>query len=147
MLASALGAPVRRLPLPEIGWWPIASNASAASDPVLGGLPARFQAFEWHDYAFDLPEGARLLAGSERSAHQAARLGPNAWALQFHLEVGADTIGRWTTEGADELAAKGVTRARIMEDTAREADAYVRLAHDVAHRFLALAESQLPEGR
>jgi GMP synthase (glutamine-hydrolysing) len=142
MLASALGAPVGRLPLPEIGWWPIASNASAASDPVLGGLPAHFQAFEWHDYAFDLPAGATLLAGSELSPHQAARLAPNAWALQFHLEVGADTISWWTNAGALELEAKGVARARILEDTAREVDAYVRLAHDVAHRFLAVAESR-----
>jgi GMP synthase (glutamine-hydrolysing) len=144
MLASALGAPVGRLPLPEIGWWPVASNASAASDPVLGGLPARFQAFEWHDYAFDLPAGATLLAGSERSPHQAARLAQNAWALQFHLEVGADTIGSWATLGALELESKGVARARIMQDTAREAEAYVRLAHDVAHRFLAVAESRRP---
>jgi GMP synthase (glutamine-hydrolysing) len=141
MLASALGAPVRRLALPEIGWWPIEANATAASDPVLQALPRRFQAFEWHDYAFDLPPGASLYAGSERSPHQAARLAPNAWALQFHLEVGPGTIDWWTIEGAHELEAKGVARETIMQDTAREGDAYVRLAHDVAHRFLALAES------
>ena len=147
MLASALGAPVRRLPLPEIGWWPIEATTTAASDPVLAALPARFQAFEWHDYAFDLPAGASLLAGSERSPHQAARLAPNAWALQFHLEVGPGTIDWWTIEGADELEAKGVARAQIMEDTAREGEAYVRLARDVAHRFLAVAESRSPKGR
>jgi GMP synthase (glutamine-hydrolysing) len=142
LLASSLGAPVRRLELPEIGWWPIAATATAASDPVLAGLPATFQAFEWHDYAFDLPAGAELLAGSERAPHQAARLAPNAWALQFHLEVGPETIGCWTTEGAEELEAKGVERARVLADTEREAEAYVRLARDVAHRFLAVAESR-----
>ena len=108
----------------------------------MAGLPARFQAFEWHDYAFDLPPGASLLAGSARSPHQAARLAPNAWALQFHLEVGPETIGSWTTEGAQELEAKGVERAQVLADTEREAEAYVRLAHDVAHRFLAVAESR-----
>jgi GMP synthase (glutamine-hydrolysing) len=142
LLAASLGAPVRRLPLPEIGWWPIEATATAASDPVLAALPARFRAFEWHDYAFDLPEGAALYAGSERSPHQAARLAPNAWALQFHLEVGPGTIDWWTVDGAQELEAKGVARAQIMEDTAREGEAYVRLAHDVAHRFLAVAESR-----
>ncbi len=87
------------------------------------------------------PQGASLLAGSERAPHQAARLAPSAWALQFHLEVGPGTIDWWTVEGAHELEAKGVARAEIMRDTAREADAYVRLARDVAHRFLAVAES------
>jgi GMP synthase (glutamine-hydrolysing) len=142
LLASALGAPVRRLPLPEVGWWPIEATSTAASDPVLAALPRRFQAFEWHDYAFDLPAGASPLAASERSPNQAARLAANAWALQFHLEVGPGTIDRWTLEGADELQAKGIARAQIMEDTAREGAAYVRLAREVAHRFLAVAESR-----
>ena len=101
LLASALGAPVRRLAWPEVGWWPIEATTTAASDPVLAALPARpSRAFEWHDYAFDLPAGATLLAGSERSPNQAARLAANAWALQFHLEVGAGTIGPWTILGA-----------------------------------------------
>jgi GMP synthase (glutamine-hydrolysing) len=142
LLASALGAPVRRLELPEIGWWEIAGTESAASDPVLAALPPRFQAFQWHDYGFDLPAGATLLAGSERAPHQAARLAPNAWALQFHLEVGPGTIGWWTTEGAGELEAKGVARAQILADTEREAAGYVRLARDVANRFLGVAESR-----
>jgi GMP synthase (glutamine-hydrolysing) len=142
LLAASLGAPVRRLPLPEIGWWPIEVTTTAASDPVLAALPARFRAFEWHDYAFDLPAGAALYAGSERSPHQAARLAPNAWALQFHLEVGPGTIDWWTVEGAQELEAKGVARAQIMRDTAHEGQAYVRLARDVAHRFLAVAETR-----
>jgi GMP synthase (glutamine-hydrolysing) len=142
MLASALGAPVYRLPLPEIGWWPVTSTPAAVNDPVLGALPPAFSAFEWHDYAFDLPAGAVLLAGSERSPNQAARLSPTAWALQFHLEVGPDTIGWWTTEGAQELEAKGVARAQILADTEREAAGYVRLARDVAHRFLDVAESR-----
>lgn len=144
LLAASLGAPVRRLPLPEIGWFAVSATPAAANDPVLGALPARFSAFEWHDYAFELPAGAVLLAGSERAPQQAARLAPNAWALQFHLEVGADTIALWTAEGAQELAAKGVERAQVLADTAREADAYVQLAHDVAHRFLAEAESRAP---
>ena len=141
LLASALGAPVRRLPLPEIGWWQVTSAAAAANDPVLAALPPTFSAFEWHDYTFDLPPGATLLAESERSTNQAVRLAANAWALQFHLEVGPDTIGWWTVEGGHELDAKGFSREQIVADTAREADAYVRLARDVGHRFLAFAES------
>jgi GMP synthase (glutamine-hydrolysing) len=141
LLASALGAAVYRLPLPEIGWWPVTVAPTAVNDPLLAALPPSFSAFEWHDYAFDLPPGATLLAGSERSPNQAARLAANAWALQFHLEVGADTIGWWAVEGAHELEAKGFAREQILADTARESEAYVRLARDVGHRFLAVAES------
>jgi hypothetical protein len=70
------------------------------------------------------------------------RLAATAWALQFHLEVGADTIGWWTVEGGDELDAKGFSREQILADTAREAEGYVQLARDVGHRFLAVAESR-----
>ncbi len=108
LLASALGAPVRRLALPEIGWWPVTTAAAAADDPVLAALPPTFSAFEWHDYTFDLPAGAALLARSERSPNQAVRLAATAWALQFHLEVGADTIGWWTVEGGARAGREGV---------------------------------------
>ncbi|MEO9174209.1 MAG: type 1 glutamine amidotransferase [Gaiellales bacterium] len=141
LLASSIGAPVHRLPLPEIGWYPISTTPAALVDPVLSALPERFPAFEWHDYAFDLPPGATLLAGSPRSPHQAVRLTPNAWALQFHLEVGPETIASWTLDGEHELEARGFTRAQVIADTLDEAPAYVRLAHDVAHRFLDVAES------
>jgi GMP synthase (glutamine-hydrolysing) len=141
LLASSIGAGVHRLPLPEIGWWPISATPAALLDPVLSALPERFLAFEWHDYAFDLPPGATLLAGSPRSPHQAVRLAPNAWALQFHLEVGPETIATWTLDGEHELEARGFTRARVIADTLDEAPAYVRLAHDVAHRFLEVAEA------
>ena len=45
------------------------------------------------------------------------------------------------SRAAHELDAKGFSREQILADTAREADAYVRLARDVGHRFLAVAES------
>jgi GMP synthase-like glutamine amidotransferase len=140
LLASAVGASVHRLPLPEIGWYPVSTTPVALLDPVLSALPERFRAFEWHDYAFDLPPGATLLAGTARSPHQAVRLSERAWALQFHLEVGPDTIAWWTTEGEPELQAKGFSRNEILADTMDEAPGYVQLAHEVAHRFLTVCE-------
>jgi GMP synthase (glutamine-hydrolysing) len=142
LLASALGAAVRRLPRAEIGWYEITVAPAAADDPLLAALPGRFRAFEWHDYVFEVPEGGTLLAGSQTAPHQAVRLAPNAWALQFHLEVGAGTIARWTAEGAHELREKRVDRARLEADTATEATAYVEHATAVAGRFLALAEAR-----
>ena len=142
LLATALGAPVRRLPRAEIGWYEVAATAGAAGDPLLAALPARFRAFEWHDYVFDLPPGATLLAGSVAAPHQAVRFAEHAWGLQFHLEVGAATIARWAVEGARELAAKQVDPARIEADTAAEVSASVERAHAVAGRFLALAEAR-----
>ena len=99
------------------------------------------EVFQWHDYGCELPEGAVPLARSERAPQQAYRWRRRVWAVQFHIEVDADSVECWTVEGGHELDAKGFSREQILADTAREAEAYVRLAHDVGHRFLAVAES------
>jgi GMP synthase (glutamine-hydrolysing) len=140
MLAAALGAPTPRLAQAEIGWSEIALAPQAADDPVLGGLPGTFPAFEWHDYVFDLPAGAELLGGSAQAPHQAVRLAEHAWALQFHIEVGAATIHRWTAESTGELTEKGVDAEVLLAETALNAPAYVERARALGERFLVVAE-------
>ena len=87
LIAKADGAAVYPVPDgPEIGWLPVELTASAADDPVFGGLPERFDAFGWHYYTYDLPAAAEELARSAR-CNQAYRLGEAAWGIQFHAEV------------------------------------------------------------
>jgi GMP synthase (glutamine-hydrolysing) len=89
LLARALGARVYRSPAPEFGFKRLRLNAAGAADPVLGaigGPDGSFLAIEWHDDAWDLPAGTVLLAGSEAWPNQAFRYGPDALAIQFHLE-------------------------------------------------------------
>jgi GMP synthase-like glutamine amidotransferase len=89
LLARLLGARIYRSPFPEFGFKRITLNAEGAGHPALGALGAEgqsFQAIQWHDDAWDLPSGAKLLASSEAWPNQAFSYGPSVLGIQFHLE-------------------------------------------------------------
>ncbi len=122
LLAEAAGAEPRRASAPEIGWHEVELTGEAAGDPLLGALPARFGAFEWHSYESPLPPGATALARSPVCL-QAYRLEGPAWGIQFHAGVSADDADHWTTDyrsdpdavriGLDPEALRAETRAAI----------------------------------
>jgi GMP synthase-like glutamine amidotransferase len=95
LIASALGARVFRAQRKEIGWFPVAWTPQAARDPLVEDLPDPSNLFHWHGEMFDIPDGATLLASSERCAHQAFRYGDRVYALQFHAEVTPEMIADW----------------------------------------------------
>ena len=101
IMATALGAPVYRNPVKEIGWFPVHWTDAASTDPLLAGLSAPETIFHWHGETFDLPSGADRLAYSQRCRNQAFRMGPKAWAFQFHLEVTPAMIADWCDEDAN----------------------------------------------
>lgn len=88
LLVSAVGGDVFRAPEPELGWTPVELGDAAADDPVVGALPRRFAALNWHIDTWTLPasNAAVELARSERYP-QAHRVGTCAWGVQFHPEV------------------------------------------------------------
>ena len=94
LVAKAAGARVGPADEPEIGWFDVELTAEAADDPVFGGLPPRFEAFQWHSYAFELPPGAVPLARNA-ACLQAFRAGEQAWGVQFHPEVTEDIVQSW----------------------------------------------------
>ena len=102
LLARAAGAWVGPAGSAEVGWFSVEVNDEGAADPVLGALPRRVEAFQWHYYTFELPVGAVELARSE-AVRQAFRLGERAWGIQFHAEVDRRMLDRWFVEGASEL--------------------------------------------
>ena len=54
LLARAAGASVRPLQGgPEIGWHDVELTGAGLADPVLGALPGRFPAFQWHHYTYE----------------------------------------------------------------------------------------------
>lgn len=95
LLASALGAPVRRGPAPEVGILPVHATAAAADDPVFSGLAWPRPTLQWHQDTFDLPEGATLLATSPAYPQQAFRVGSVAYGVQFHIEVDEAMADEW----------------------------------------------------
>ena len=94
LLASSLGAEVYRGPAPELGLNPIFLSEAARRDPVFRGFPRDLEVFEWHQDAFDLPQGALCLARSPRYANQAMRVGRVAYGIQCHFEKSAEDVGR-----------------------------------------------------
>lgn len=95
LTAKALGARVYRNSEKEIGWFDVTFSEAAQSDPLFAGVPPRETLFHWHGETFDLPDGAVLLASSERCRNQAFRLGETTYGLQFHIEVTPEMIAEW----------------------------------------------------
>ena len=112
-MTRAAGAQVGPAERPEVGWFTVELNEAGAADPVLGSLPRRMDAFQWHYYTFAVPAGAVELATSD-AARQAYRLGDRVWAIQFHAEVERHMLDRWFTEGETELP---VTLAEVRAET------------------------------
>jgi GMP synthase-like glutamine amidotransferase len=98
LISRALGADVRRNRVKEIGWFDISLTAEGRVDPLFAAMRDSEPVFHWHGETFDLPQGAVLLATSERCRHQAFRIGDRVYGLQFHLEVTPAMIADWCVE-------------------------------------------------
>ena len=94
LIAKAAGAHVGPAPHAEIGWHEVELTPEAAADPVFRDIPKRFDAFQWHSYAFELPVGGTPLARSDVGP-QAYRLGESTWGIQFHAEVTREIGEGW----------------------------------------------------
>ena len=102
LLAGVLGARTYSGPCPEIGWFSVTASERAHEHPVGALLPERFETFLWHGDTFDLPDGALGIAGSTAFANQAF-IWNRVLALQFHLEVRPDWVGRLVQRDAAQL--------------------------------------------
>jgi GMP synthase-like glutamine amidotransferase len=96
LLADALGGSVGLMPSPEIGVVEIDLTPVGRADPVFSRLPPTIRGLQWHGaQVMSLPPDGVVLATNPDSAMQAIRVGPSAWGVQFHLEVGASTVPEW----------------------------------------------------
>jgi len=130
LVSRAAGAWVGPAERPEVGWFTV--SLDAADDPVVGVLPARVEAFQWHYYTFEPPAGAVELGASKR-ARQAYRLGDRTWAIQFHAEVERHMLDRWFVEGESELPRP---LAEIRADTDRNLETWNRHGTTLCNAFL-----------
>lgn len=103
LIASALGAEVKKNPEPEIGWFPVRSVVEVEEEGGLFPFPESIEVFHWHGETFDLPEGAVRLAESDGCRNQAFQLGRKVIGLQFHLEMTPDAVRTMVEHGRGEL--------------------------------------------
>jgi GMP synthase (glutamine-hydrolysing) len=141
LLSEAAGGSPRRAREPEIGWIEVELTQEGRADPLLGPLPGRFEAFEWHSYEAGPPADAVPLARSQVCL-QAYRLrGARAWGIQFHAEVTRPDVNAWLDSyDSDEDAVRiGLDPEALRGQTAPRLDAWNELGRSVAERFLAEA--------
>lgn len=108
LLAKALGAPVTRNPVKELGWSRLrVTDAQLAADWLGGADAAAIEWFQWHGDTFALPPGARNFLGSALCAHQAYVIERSGYAhlgMQFHCEMTPELIVDWVgAEGRREI--------------------------------------------
>jgi GMP synthase (glutamine-hydrolysing) len=132
LMARALGARIVESPAPEIGWQAMQVAASPQARAWFGG-PGPHTVFHWHYEAFELPPGCERLAASAACPNQAFGIGPHL-AMQFHIEVDAEKIGRWSTDDGERFVGARARFDSVQTGTAmREGIA----AHLRAHQALA----------
>ena len=95
LIASTLGADI----YPgdkgkEIGWNPVTMTENAKDHPLRHLDASRTNMFHWHGDTFDMPEGATLLATSDKYK-QAFSYGNNILAVQFHTEMRRQRLEEW----------------------------------------------------
>ncbi|WP_394004968.1 type 1 glutamine amidotransferase [Luteimonas sp. WGS1318] len=142
LLAHVLGAPVRRIERPEIGWYSLHATDAGRRDPVLAPLGVASPVFQWHGRHFEVPSSAVHLARTDSCEQQAFRYGDNAYGFQFHLEMDQPLIERWLATPAyrAELAASGLPHddAAIRAATQQHVAPMQHQADAVFNRFLDL---------
>jgi GMP synthase (glutamine-hydrolysing) len=113
LLAVATGGQVERGSAGlEVGLVETRLLPAAGDDALLGPIGAalgqRLTVPQWHQDAITrLPPNAALLAEGKRYPHQAFRVGPAAWGLQYHPEVTSADFKAWMRDGHGSVRAAG----------------------------------------
>ena len=92
LVASALGAEVKRNDFPEVGWFPV-EPTEAITDTIAGTVFTEpIWAFHWHEDTFEIPPGAKPIFRSDGCTNQGYALGNQIYGFQFHLEANQRTV-------------------------------------------------------
>lgn len=117
LLASALGAEVRKADHKEIGWFPVTLTAAASAGRLFTGVDHSFTAYHWHGDVFDLPGGASALASSAQTQCQAFAYQERAYGFLFHLEATQKIVGDMVRGFEGELDEEQIDGAEIIAQT------------------------------
>jgi GMP synthase (glutamine-hydrolysing) len=143
LLARVLGATVAPHPeaISEIGYVPI--TPTTPGQAFFKGLS---MVYHWHREGFELPKGAVLLAKGDVFPHQAFRYGRSLYGLQFHPEITASMMDRWTTLGAEHLTRpEAQSREEQMHNHSRYALAVETWLRGFLPHWLQSADLVLPK--
>lgn len=98
LLASALGGEVAPAKTGEVGVFDVSLTETAGQHRLMQGLDRHHKVMQWHMAEVTrAPEGADVLAFSERSAVQVLGVGDHAVSTQFHCEFTPQTVAGWSS--------------------------------------------------
>jgi len=142
LLAKACEAKVGKSPEKEIGFFPVRLTDEGRKDPLFEGLPEKIDVFHWHEDMSELPQGATLLASSKGCPHQAFKIGPCAYGLQFHVEVTESTVTKWAEAYFSQEDSFRVHQTRMLiEDYRQKEEVFHQTADRVYNNFLKIIQS------
>ena len=104
LMAKALGAPVTRNPVKEIGWGQIEILDQPVAKQWLGSDLPSFLSFHWHGETFALPDGATRVMASAWCPNQGFAMGKH-FGMQCHVEMTEDLIRTWCRDWEKEVEA------------------------------------------
>lgn len=137
LMARALGAPVTRNPVKEIGWLPVRVLDNPPARAWFEGLPREFVVYHWHGETFAIPSGATRLLESDDCPNQAFALGKHL-ALQCHVEMTPALITSWADETDGELKPSRTVQsaAEMLRDVETRTQALHRVADTLYERWI-----------
>lgn len=142
LLAKSSNASVKKARQKEIGWALIQQTDEGKTDPLFAGLDDQLIAFQWHEDTFDIPPRGRLLSTSQIVPHQAFKIGPHAYGLQYHIEVDKDTIASWIEEYFKVSKAQDSKEGRKMLDQFEQLKTqYFKQANHIYQNFVNIVET------
>jgi GMP synthase-like glutamine amidotransferase len=103
MIANALGKPIYKNSVKEIGWFPVNFTKEARSSKLFADFPESATVFHWHGETFDLPDQSVLLCSSDGCRNQGFMIGNQVVGLQFHLEETSSSLAEITESCRSEL--------------------------------------------
>jgi GMP synthase (glutamine-hydrolysing) len=140
LLASALGAEVRKGDRKEIGWFPVTLTQAATTDRLFSEVERSFMAYHWHGDVYDLPSGAVSLAWSAQTRFQAFTYGKSAYGFLFHLEATQRIVEDMVRGFAGELEEEKIDAADIMDQTREHLPQFQSIGASVLQRWASLIE-------
>lgn len=99
MIASALGAEVRRNRVAEVGWHDVIQVDPQPSSLVKECFPESWKTLHWHQDTFAIPDGAHRLCWSEACDNQAYAIGDQVFGFQCHLEANEQIVRIFSAVG------------------------------------------------
>lgn len=141
LLAKACGAKVVKSPAKEVGFSNVRLTACGTDDPLFRGVASDLRVFQWHEDMVELPPEGVLLASSPACPHQAWRIGPNAYGLQFHIEITAESIHTWSDRYFTDTQQRDTHKPAMLAEYQRIRTDFDRTATKVYDNFLAMIQS------